>query len=314
MMLGILKNVSLWNQTFDNVVELLARMDSEFGRLNGGFRDREEVVSRPSRQGLSKISSVGSGQFGNVREKRGLSLMHWGNDSRNSSVSRYGDDDNGSVGRDDQSSQISGSCNDGPERARWNSSQFLRPQVSVPLNGDHRQSKSGVLNNAQFGPKSRLAAYASPSTVGGSALALHYTNKARDDLYPMLPTSLRLSLRTNLKYYVKNMAIYDAPSAHNRKETLDRILTWLAPLAHNMIQWQNERNFEQQQIIARTNVLLLQTLYFADRQKTETAICKLLIGLNYICRYEHVAGLRKQFRFRGLHGMTDEIRIKKLSR
>ncbi|KAK8682206.1 hypothetical protein V6N13_054599 [Hibiscus sabdariffa] len=85
-------------ETFDNVVELLARSvctifarilvvfgesalrkDSEFGRLNG---DREEVVSRPSRWGLSKISSVGSGQFGNVREKRGLSMMHWGNYSR----------------------------------------------------------------------------------------------------------------------------------------------------------------------------------------------------------------------------------------
>jgi hypothetical protein len=54
-----------------------------------------------------------------------------------------------------------------------------------------------------------------------------------------------------------------------------------------MIRWQSERNFEQHQIVKRTNVLLLQTLYFADRGKTETAICELLVGLNYICRYEH---------------------------
>ncbi|KAE8712423.1 hypothetical protein F3Y22_tig00110257pilonHSYRG00123 [Hibiscus syriacus] len=355
-----LKNVSLWNQTFDKVVELLARTvctifarilagfgesalekDGVFGRVNGSFRDRGEVVvSKLLNRGLSKSSSVGSGQLGNVMEKRGVSLKHRGIDSRkgelglfrvedfgfhcgtspgrflthclslNSSVSRYGDDDNddnGSADRDDQRSQISGCCsaaNDGLKREGRNASPFLQSQLSVPLNGDHRQFKNGVLNNAQFGPKSRLAVYASPSTVGGSALALHYANviivieklqryphlvgeEARDDLYQMLPTSLRLSLRTNLKSYVKNLAIYDAPLAHDWKETLEGILSWLAPLAHNMIRWQSERNFGQQQIGARTNILLLQTLYFADREKTEAAICELLVGLNYTCRYEH---------------------------
>ena len=69
--------------------------------------------------------------------------------------------------------------------------------------------------------------------------------------------------------------------------TLDGILRWFAPLAHNMIRWKSERNFEQQQVVTRTNVLLLQTLYFADREKTEAAVYELLVGLNYICRYEH---------------------------
>ncbi|KAL2329108.1 hypothetical protein Fmac_022535 [Flemingia macrophylla] len=68
--------------------------------------------------------------------------------------------------------------------------------------------------------------------------------------------------------------IYDAPLAHDWK--------WLAPLAHNMIRWQSERNFEQHQIVSRTNVLLFQTLYFADKDKTEEAICLLLMELNYI--------------------------------
>ncbi|XP_022760243.1 uncharacterized protein LOC111306703 [Durio zibethinus] len=361
-----LKDASLWNQTFDKVVELLARTvctifarilvafgesalrkDSECGwalggRANGGCYDRDEVVSRQFKRVFSKSSSVGSGQRGNVErgvmEKRGASMKHRGIDSQkgeaglfrvedfgflcgtsparlftdclslSSSISRYDDSDDGNVDHDDRSSQMSGCCtvaNDGMKRDRPNCSPpFCRPQHNVPLNGDQRQSKCGVLNNAQFGPKSRLAAFASPSTVGGSALALHYANviiviekllryphlvgeEARDDLYQMLPTSLRLSLRTNLKSYVKNLAIYDAPLAHDWKETLDGILRWLAPLAHNMIRWQSERNFEQQQIVTRTNVLLLQTLYFADREKTEAAICELLVGLNYICRYEH---------------------------
>lgn len=159
-------------------------------------------------------------------------------------------------------------------------------------------------NGSRFGPKSRLPLHAPPSTVGGSALAMHYANviiviekllryphlvgeEARDDLYQMLPTSLRVLLKASLKTYAKELAIYDAPLAHDWKERLDGILRWLAPLAHNMIRWQSERNFEQQQIVSRANVLLVQTIYFAEREKTEAAICELLVGLNYICRYEH---------------------------
>ncbi|KAE8717648.1 hypothetical protein F3Y22_tig00110044pilonHSYRG00337 [Hibiscus syriacus] len=354
-----LKDVSLWKQTFDKVVELLARTvctifarilavfgesalgkDGECGRI-GRFSDRVEVVSRHSKQNLSKSSSVGSDQPGNVStgvvEKRGVSSKNRGIDSRkgeirlsrmedisfpcgttpgrlfvdclslSSSALRHVDDDR-SVDYDDQSRRIPGCCsiaNEGLKSERPNRSPpFCLAHLNDPLNGNHKQPNCGVLSNAQFGPKSRLASYATPSTIGGSALALHYANviiviekmlryphlvgeEARDDLYQMLPTSLRLSLRTNLKSYVKNLAIYDAPLAHDWKETLDGILGWLAPLAHNMIRWQSERNFEQQQIVTRTNVLLLQTLYFADREKTEAAICELLVGLNYICRYEH---------------------------
>ncbi|XAR49006.1 hypothetical protein NMG60_11032020 [Bertholletia excelsa] len=167
------------------------------------------------------------------------------------------------------------------------------------------RTQSGISSSvsSRFGPKSRLQFYVPPSTVGGSALALHYANiiiviekflryphlvgeDARDDLYQMLPTSLRKSLKASLRSYVKDLAIYDAPLAHDWKEKLEKILKWLGPLAHNMIRWQSERNFEQHQIVTRTNVLLLQTIYFADREKTEEAIRELLVGLNYICRYE----------------------------
>lgn len=34
-------------------------------------------------------------------------------------------------------------------------------------------------------------------------------------------------------------------------------------------------------------MLLLQTLFFADRDKMKASVCELLVGLNYICRYEH---------------------------
>lgn len=153
-------------------------------------------------------------------------------------------------------------------------------------------------------PKSRHQ-MAPWSTLGGAALALHYANviiiiekmiryphliahDARDDLYRMLPKSVRVALRSRLRASMRACDIgkYDSVIAADWKDALERILSWLAPLAHNMIRWQSEHNFEQQQVVSRTNVLLLQTLYFADLLKTEAAITELLVGLNYICGLE----------------------------
>ncbi|XP_022858235.1 uncharacterized protein LOC111379133 [Olea europaea var. sylvestris] len=216
-------------------------------------------------------------------------------------------DDDDYVSHIDRSSQISGRCSvsSGVKREQLNLSGYSICSLnSDPFGDNQRPGKSGSLNGVRFGPKSRLMAYAPPSTVGGSALALHYANviiviekllrhphlvgeEARDDLYQMLPASLRKTLKIKLKSYVKDLAIYDAPLAHDWKERLNEMLKWLAPLAHNMIRWQSERNFEQHQIVTKTNVLLIQTLYFADREKMEVAICEILVGLNYICRYEN---------------------------
>jgi hypothetical protein len=185
----------------------------------------------------------------------------------------------------------------------------IRSGMLVPFSGEQGASttptaKSGKIGRrVRFGPKSTVTSLAPPNTIGGSALALHYANiiiiiekllryphlvgeEARDDLYQMLPSSVKAALRKNLKTYAKNVAIYDAFLAHDWRETLEKTLAWLAPMAHDMIRWQAERNFEQQQIVLKGNVLLLQTLYFADREKTEAVISELLVGLNYICRYE----------------------------
>ncbi|CAM0905687.1 unnamed protein product [Alopecurus aequalis] len=160
----------------------------------------------------------------------------------------------------------------------------IRSGMLVPFSGEYTLPTTTTKNNAvkikrlRFGPKSTVTSLASPSTIGGSALALHYANiiiiiekllqyphlvgeEARDDLY--------------------------ASVKHEARETLEKTLAWLAPMAHDTMRWQDERSFEQQQIVLKKgNVLLLQTLYFADREKTEAAICELLVGLNYICRYE----------------------------
>ncbi|PPD82472.1 hypothetical protein GOBAR_DD20602 [Gossypium barbadense] len=139
------------------------------------------------------------------------------------------------------------------------------------------------------------------STLGAAALALHYANliiiiekmikspqlvgvDARDDLYSMLPNSIRSSLRGRLKGV--GFSAGDPILAGEWRTALGRILGWLSPLAHNMIKWQSERSFEQQNLLPKTNVLLLQTLFFANKDKTEAAITELLVGLNYIWRFE----------------------------
>ncbi|KAJ0973468.1 hypothetical protein J5N97_021427 [Dioscorea zingiberensis] len=161
------------------------------------------------------------------------------------------------------------------------------------------------MNLSQFLFESnRKLTNAPPSTLGAVGLALHYANvivviqklaasphligpDARDDLYNMLTTSIRAALRVRLKTYAKNLAsfVYDPVLAAEWSEAITGILKWLAPLAHNMIRWQSERNFEQQHVVSNPNVLLLQTLYFANQMKTEAAITELLVGLNYLWRF-----------------------------
>ncbi|GAB4858720.1 hypothetical protein Ancab_010194 [Ancistrocladus abbreviatus] len=164
---------------------------------------------------------------------------------------------------------------------------------------------------AAFFKSSTKVLKAPPSTLGAAGLALHYANliivlekmvrtphliglEARDDLYSMLPRSIRCSLRERLRGVGFSTA--DPVLAGEWKDALGRILGWLSPLAHNMIKWQSERSFEQQNLMMpKTNVLLLQTLYFANRDKTEAAIAELLVGLNYIWRFEREMNAKALF-------------------
>ncbi|KAJ7974957.1 hypothetical protein O6P43_004946 [Quillaja saponaria] len=159
-------------------------------------------------------------------------------------------------------------------------------------------------NKSLFSSKSKLLE-APPGTLGAAALALHYANviivieklaasphliglDAREDLYNMLPASVRASLRATLKPYAKALtsSVYDSVLAEEWTNAMSGILEWLAPLAHNMIRWQSERSFEQHNFVCRTNVLLVQTVYFANQEKTEATITELLVGLNYVWRYD----------------------------
>lgn len=167
----------------------------------------------------------------------------------------------------------------------------------------HGQNNLFPSKSSIFSSKNKLLT-APPETLGAAALGLHYANiiivieklvvsphlighDARDDLYNMLPASIRAALRSKLKPYSKslNSSIYDTVLAGEWNEAMTGILEWLAPLAHNTIRWQTERSFEHQNLVSRTNVLLVQTLYFANQEKTEATIAELLVGLNYVWRF-----------------------------
>ncbi|MCO5550624.1 hypothetical protein L7F22_004113 [Adiantum nelumboides] len=174
----------------------------------------------------------------------------------------------------------------------------------LPSSGPFNLNGNKRANKLHFDPKTKLQ-NAPPTTLGGGGLALHYANvviivekmaryphlisqDARDDLYHMLPKNVRMALRARLRPCMRMCGSPDCGESGvpEWKEDLERVLGWLAPLAHNMIRWQSEHNFEQQQLVPRTNVLLLQTLYFADQVKAEAAIAELLVGLNHLWKHE----------------------------
>ncbi|KAG0451639.1 hypothetical protein HPP92_026157 [Vanilla planifolia] len=109
---------------------------------------------------------------------------------------------------------------------------------------------------------------------------------ARDELYTVLPASIRILLRARLRKVGWN-ATRDAGLATEWRAALRMILDWLVPMALATLRWHGERSFERRNTGSpRANVLLLQTLYYANTEKVEAAIAELLVGLNYLCRFE----------------------------
>ncbi|XP_040377769.1 uncharacterized protein LOC102715289 [Oryza brachyantha] len=160
-----------------------------------------------------------------------------------------------------------------------------------------------------------------PGTLGAAALAPRYAGliisiermarsprlvgpEERDELYGMLTASVRAQLRARLRGAV---AEADTGLAGQWRAALSGILEWLAPMAHATVRWQAERSLEQRKTTTETagagrgGVLLLQTLQLADRGKVEAAVAELLVGLNYIWRFEKEMSCRALF---AMHAVT----------
>jgi hypothetical protein len=144
---------------------------------------------------------------------------------------------------------------------------------------------------------------APPETLGAADLALHYANviikiekfvaslllcygiRSKFELYNMLPSSMKDELSERLPCIERATSSLEDLAAE-LKEAIAGTLEWLAPLAHSTTRWQSKRNFQKKASVSRTHVLLVHTLYFANQRKTEAAITELILGLQYIWKYE----------------------------
>ncbi|CAI9267985.1 unnamed protein product [Lactuca saligna] len=159
--------------------------------------------------------------------------------------------------------------------------------------------KSLKTGHILFDSKKRLLHDQKP-TLGDAGLSLHYANviifierlaisphficpEARGDLYQMLTTRIKNSFRVKIRN--EGFKVYSRDVAHEWSSLMQKTLDWLAPLAHNMIEWHSERNFEKQRMGLGGNVLLVNTLHYADQVKCEDAITELVMGLHYVSRF-----------------------------
>lgn len=177
-------------------------------------------------------------------------------------------------------------------------------KASKPVMVRFYSRKSGIFEEEEDDARTnRVFHSAGPATVGGSGLALRYANiiltaekyldadvaishVERESFYEMLPENLKVVVRAKLS---KNLrwAEDDALLAEGWREAVAEILRWLAPVADDTVRWQMERSFEKTRFDSRPTALLLQTLHFSDREKTEAAIAEILVGLSCVFRFEN---------------------------
>ncbi|KAJ8464514.1 hypothetical protein OPV22_027066 [Ensete ventricosum] len=258
-----LKESSLWNKTYDEAVELMVRaVITVFSRICAVF-DPYVLGMLPGRDRGHQV------------------LMHRSNPD------------------------FPGTQSSGPlETPTLKDVLFLRSSTLISM-------VKGSLDN----PSENLIKLlkADPTTLGGSGLALLYANMivlaekllktrsveghgqgdeeeaaARVELYQMMPSGMRTAVRAKLREcWKKENGTVDGSLAEGWREAAERILAWLGPVARDTLRWQEERNMDRQQRLhPLPRALMLQTLHFSDRVKTEAAIVEVIVGLSCMCWYQ----------------------------
>ncbi|XP_061363705.1 protein PSK SIMULATOR 2-like [Gastrolobium bilobum] len=151
--------------------------------------------------------------------------------------------------------------------------------------------------------------------LGEAGLALHYANiinqinmiasrpaalppNMRDTLYHGLPNNIKNALPSRLQ----NVDATKGLSITQVKAEMDKTLQWLTPFATNTTkahqgfgwvgEWANTSNDFGDNTVKENNLIRLQTLYYADKQKMDFYILELLTWLNHLIsfvRYRHNA-------------------------
>ncbi|KAK4706772.1 hypothetical protein R3W88_033681 [Solanum pinnatisectum] len=141
--------------------------------------------------------------------------------------------------------------------------------------------------------------------LGPAGLDLHYANiilqidsivarsssmppNARDTLYQNLPPNIKFSLRSKiLSFHVKEQL-----TVTEIKAEMEKTLQWLVPVAivtakaHHGFgwvgEWANPGSESNRRSVASVDVIQIETLYHADKQKSEAYILDLILWLSYL--------------------------------
>ncbi|XP_040996516.1 protein PSK SIMULATOR 1-like [Juglans microcarpa x Juglans regia] len=141
--------------------------------------------------------------------------------------------------------------------------------------------------------------------LGSAGLALHYASiiaqidtivsrsssvppNTRDALYQGLPPGIKASLRSKLQsFHVK-----EELTIPQIKAEMEKTLQWLVPIATNTTkahhgfgwvgEWANTGSEMNRKPAGQTDLLRIETLHHADKEKTETYILELVVWLHHL--------------------------------
>ncbi|KAF5471632.1 hypothetical protein F2P56_008410 [Juglans regia] len=289
------KETSLWSQSFDRSVGLMARIVfiiyaricTVFGPYNPCLPSVLKNFSRPTL----------------TRERQPFWNVHF--NLKDEEI--YGN--YCLIERREKNEKLTSKSGPIPNKSKMGMVRFLSNEMMNPFFLDD-PGCTGNTNCGAMRKINRVFGLAPPSTVGGSGISVRYANvilyaerclytpetigeDGREELYNMLPANLKSTVRGKLKrHWLKKEEESDGfdgySLAEGWREALEEILGWLAPLAHDTVRWQAQRNLEKRiNFDPEPTVLLLQTLHYADLEKTEATIVDVLVGLSCIYMYEN---------------------------
>ncbi|EEF28360.1 protein PSK SIMULATOR 1 [Ricinus communis] len=141
--------------------------------------------------------------------------------------------------------------------------------------------------------------------LGSAGLALHYANiitqidtlvsrsssvppNTRDALYQGLPPSIKSALRCKLQ----SLHVKEELTVAQIKAEMEQTLQWLVPIATNTTkahhgfgwvgEWANTGSEVNRKPTGQTDLLRIETLHHADKEKTETYILDLVVRLHHL--------------------------------
>ncbi|KQK06091.1 hypothetical protein BRADI_2g24380v3 [Brachypodium distachyon] len=143
------------------------------------------------------------------------------------------------------------------------------------------------------------------SRLGPAGLALHYANiinqidalvshsssisaNTRDNLYQGLPPTIKSALRCKLQSF----GIKEEFTVSQIKAEMEKTLRWLVPVANNTTkahhgfgwvgEWANTRSELNCKLSGQMDLTRIETLYHAEKEKTEAHILELVVWLHHL--------------------------------